>query len=67
MAVKIGTAADHIELWDELLDFLQNDPELVGAGQNWSEAWQHDTRPEIVLKGPGLAGSSMCRGRSECR
>lgn len=56
MAVKIGTAANHIELWDTLLDFLQNDPELVASGQNWSPAWQHDTRPEVVLKGPGLAG-----------
>ena len=57
MAVKIGTAADHIELWDALLDFLQNDPELVSAGQNWSVAWQHSERPEIVLEGPGLSGT----------
>lgn len=56
MAVKIGSAANHIELWDTLLDFLQNDPALVATGQAWTTAWSHPTDPELVLKGPGLSG-----------
>lgn len=57
MALRMGTAADHIELWDELLDFLQNDTALVTAGQEWTVAWQHATLPELVLQGPGLSGT----------
>jgi len=56
MAVKIGTATDHLDFWDTLLDFLQNDPALVAANQNWEVAWQHPSVPEIVLRGPGLSG-----------
>lgn len=59
MAVLIGTATDHLDFWDTLLDFLQNDPDLVAAGQNWDVAWQHPTDPEIVLKGPGLSGDDQ--------
>lgn len=61
MAVKIGTAANHIELWNTLLDFLQNDPALVAQGQNWEVAWRHATNPdsELVLRGPGLSGTDQ--------
>lgn len=59
MAVKIGTATDHLDFWDTLLDFLQNDPALVASGQNWTVAWQHASNPELVLQGPGLSGSDQ--------
>lgn len=59
MAVKIGTAADHLDFWDILLDFLQNDPALVAASQNWAVAWQHASNPELVLRGPGLSGDDQ--------
>lgn len=59
MAYITGTAANHTALWNTLLDFLQNNPALVAAGQNWTIAWQHATRPneELVLKGPGTSGT----------
>jgi len=60
MAVRIGQANDHIDLWDTLLDFLQNDPDLVASGQNWTTVWQHSERPdqELVLRGPGISGGN---------
>jgi hypothetical protein len=61
MAYITGTASDHINLWDTLLDFLQNNTDLVAAGQNWSVAWQHPdyatTTQQLVLEGPGLSGA----------
>lgn len=57
MAYKTGTAASHTALWNTLIDFLTNEPALVAAGQAWSIAWQHATGPELVLVGPGLAGT----------
>lgn len=59
MAYITGTAASHTALWNTLLDFLQNNVDLVAAGQNWTVAWQHATRPneELVLQGPGLSGT----------
>lgn len=56
MAFVTGTAADHIDLWDKLLDFLQNNPELVASGQQWVTEWEHATENELVLKGPGISG-----------
>lgn len=57
MAFLTGTASNHIDLWDTLLDFLQNNADLVAAGQEWSIAWQHPSNPELVMKAPGLAGT----------
>lgn len=59
MAVKIGEAANHLDFWNILLDFLQNDPALVAADQNWEVAWQHASNPELVLRGPGLSGDDQ--------
>ena len=59
MAVKMGTAANHIALWDILLDFLQNDPTLVADNENWEIVWTAPSGQQkdgIVLKGPGAAG-----------
>lgn len=68
MAVRTGTAANHVELWDELLDFLQNDSALVAAGQNWTKVWEHAEWPEreLALRGPGITGGNevlvgLCR------
>lgn len=59
MAYITGTAANHTALWTTLLDFLQNNTALVAAGQNWTIAWQLSGQPELVLKGPGLAGADQ--------
>lgn len=60
MAVRVGTASNHIALWEELLDFLQNDDDLVSTGQAWEVAWESPTQPdyELVLKGPGVEGGN---------
>jgi hypothetical protein len=57
MAYQIGTATDHLDLYEKLIEFLTNDPDLVYDGQNWEIAWAKETDPAggIVLKGPGLA------------
>lgn len=57
MAFITGTAANHTALWDTLLDFLQNNPTLVAAGQNWTKVWEKVGSPELMLKGPGLSGT----------
>lgn len=61
MAVATGTATDYQDYWDKLLDFLQNDAALVAAGQEWTVAWEAPggapNETDIVLQGPGLAGS----------
>lgn len=68
MAVEIGTATDHVDLYNKLYDFLTASPDLVAAGQNWSRVWGasppytadlagDSTGSDIVLKGPGLSGN----------
>lgn len=66
MAVEIGTATDHVDLYNKLYTFLTSNADLVAAGQNWTLAWSHpsasypyapgQTTSDIVLKGPGNAG-----------
>ena len=58
MAYITGTADDHHDLWDVLINFLTTNAALVAAGQNWAiedQIIQATTR-EVYLKGPGLAG-----------
>lgn len=62
MAVQIGTATDYIDLLDQLRLFLTTNADLVAAGQQWQQLrWQE--RPdaageyELIVKGPGLAGT----------
>lgn len=59
MAYQIGTATDHVDLFDKLIDFLTNDPDLVYDAQNWEIAWAKATDPAegVVLKGPGLSAT----------
>lgn len=60
MAFQIGTAMGHTDFFTKLVDFLENDPTLVGLGQQWTTVWQAnptDPNPTArVLSGPGLAG-----------
>ncbi len=67
MAVEIGTATDHVDLYNKLYQFLTGNAELVAAGQNWQRVWGNappyaadfagaGQGSDIVLKGPGLAG-----------
>jgi hypothetical protein len=59
MAFATGVASNHSDLYAKLLDFLQNNPTLVAAGQNWSVAWSAPggaaNMTDIVLRGPGLS------------
>lgn len=61
MAWETGTASDHEDLYEKLLDFLQNNEDLVNDGQNWELVWEAPggaaNETDVVLKGPGLAGS----------
>jgi hypothetical protein len=61
VAYSTGTATDHVDLWNKLKTFLTSDSSLVAAGQAWTVAWSHATRPneELVLKGPGLSGTDQ--------
>lgn len=61
MAYRTGTAANHTALWDELLDFLQNDTALVAAGQAWSIPWQVSGQAELVLQSPAGARVGLKR------
>jgi len=58
MAVQNGIAMGHEDYFNRLLDFLQNDPDLVAAGENWTLVWNNNPSDpnEVVLSAPGLAG-----------
>lgn len=55
MAYATGTATSHTDLWTKLLSFLTTNASLVSAGQAWTQVWSATN--QVVLKGPGLAGS----------
>lgn len=59
MAYQIGTATDHVDLYQKLIEFLTNDPDLVYDGQNWQVVWSKSTdlAEGVVLQGPGLSAS----------
>lgn len=57
MAYVTGTATNHVDLYDKLIDFLKNNPALVSAGQNWTEVWTGAANGERVLSGPGISGT----------
>ncbi len=64
MAWKIGTvdstgALAHYNMLETIADFLENDPALVAAGQDW-EILRYDTTSanrELIVKGSGLSGT----------
>lgn len=61
MSTQTGTASSYLDFWNKLLDFLQNDPDLVAAGENWTKVWEAPVGApnltDVVLSGPGLSGS----------
>ena len=67
MAYASGTATDHVDLYNKLLDFLTSNADLVNAGEEWSVAWEHpdasypysagQAGSDTVLRGPGAAGA----------
>lgn len=54
-----GTATDDQDLFAKLVTFLTTDADLVSAGEEWAEVWDHSSGDEggIVLEGPGLSGT----------
>lgn len=70
MAVEIGTATDHVDLYNKLYNFLTANPDLVAANQQWERIPTVGTPPPwttggtagsdptaaVMLRGPGLAG-----------
>lgn len=65
MAYEIGSASGFSDLRTKLITFLTTNPELVSLGQQWSVAWTGSGRvaehwhEDIVLSGPGLAGTDQ--------
>lgn len=59
MAYQIGTATDHIDLYEKLIAFLTTDSDLVYDGQEWEIVWTKSTdlADGVVLKGPGLSAT----------
>lgn len=57
--VNDTTQLAHYELIATIADFLENDTDLVAAGQDW-EVLRYDTageNHELIMKGPGLSGT----------
>jgi hypothetical protein len=61
MAVETGTASGWIDFYNKLRDFLTTNADLIADGQEWTqiagEMGVLGDADEIVLQGPGLAGS----------
>jgi len=62
MAYEIGTASGYADLAEKFINFLTTNDDLVALNQQWEVVWtgsgRMPTYPEdIVLRGPGLAGS----------
>lgn len=67
MAYEIGTATDHVDLYNKLFTFLTSHADLVATGQAWELAWEHPQASypyspgaagsDVMLKGPGAAGN----------
>lgn len=53
MAYEIGTATDHFDLMNKLLTFLQTNPDLVAANENWTfvegNIGVYDTLNDVVI------------------
>lgn len=61
MAYETATVVDHDAFWTALIDFLTTNTDLVMAGEEWTSVWSQsgvgDFDEEVVLQGPGLAGT----------
>lgn len=54
MAHETGVATDQNDLWAKLLAFLTTNPDLVAAGEAWTQEWAAGS--DVVMKGPGSDG-----------
>ena len=59
MAYVNGVATGSIDLWDELLDFLTTNTDLVTASAAWVIEWTHPSGAAagVVMRGPGAGGT----------
>jgi len=61
MAWETGTAANHVDLFNKIRDFLTTNTDLVNAGENWTQVLGPTGTlvhgDQITLKGPGLTGT----------
>ncbi len=61
MAWETGTAADHVDLFNKIRDFLTTNTELVNAGENWTQELGNTGvlvhGDQITLRGPGTTGA----------
>lgn len=61
MAWETGTAANHVDLFNKIRDFLTTNTDLVNAGENWTQVLGPSGTlvhgDQITLKGPGLTGT----------
>lgn len=57
MAYETGTATDHNDLFDKLIDFLTTNTDLVADDEQWEVVWNLEStyRDGVILKGPGLS------------
>lgn len=62
MAYKHGIATSAVDLWNILIAFLTNNPDLAATGEQWSIVWTAPSGQQkdgIVLKGPGAGGADQ--------
>lgn len=60
MAVTTGTATSSTDLWDKLLAFITEDPDLVAEGAAWEQVWSNTVGAvrHVVMAGPASATGS---------
>jgi hypothetical protein len=67
MAVEQGTATNFLDFYNKLRDFLTTNADLVTAGEEWTQIYGSvgtlTLDDEIVVQGPGLAGTDEIRVR----
>lgn len=66
MAVEIGTATDHVDLYNKLYTFLTSNADLVAANQQWERVTTVGNAPPFVANDPssddGVTGAVMLKG-----
>lgn len=63
MAHATGVANNPTDLYNKLVAFLTTNPDLVAAGQEWTQVWNAPAGAanltDKVLRGPGLSGQDQ--------
>ncbi|WP_394131905.1 hypothetical protein [Marinobacter nauticus] len=61
MAWETGTAANHVDLFNKIRDFLTTNTDLVNAGENWTQVLGPSgtlvNNDAVTLRGPGTTGN----------